>query len=201
MLVRDVMTRRPVTVPVTGTVADALATAEKADVHHLLLTSKDEFAGVLCVCALRELDRTETLLSRLPHRIVAVQAESPVWIAQRRFDEQEVSCMPVFEGDDLVEAGAENAEEGAGAPMVNSASHAVPSAARHAPCAPIRCTVIFRPACPARIAAAARWSSTKALRTERTRSDFATVLRSYVTTARPVVIAPACTFLGTTADR
>ena len=102
MLVRDVMTRRPVTVPVTGTVADALATAEKADVHHLLLTSKDEFAGVLCVCALRELDRTETLLSRLPHRIVAVQAESPVWIAQRRFDEQEVSCMPVFEGDDLV---------------------------------------------------------------------------------------------------
>jgi CBS domain-containing protein len=103
MLVGDIMTSQPRTVPHTRTVAEGLSFANEHDLHHLLLVDDPtaRLVGVVCICNLR--GRTEEpLTSRIQRPPEVIWPESTVQEAVRRFIEKHVSCLPVCDGPDLV---------------------------------------------------------------------------------------------------
>jgi acetoin utilization protein AcuB len=112
VLVADAMTRRPVTVPPTATVATALSAMRRGRFRHLPVVAGAELVGVI---AHRDLEAppgapvevAESLAGRplaevMSAQPVTVWPDEPVEVAARLLVGHAIGCLPVVAGEGLV---------------------------------------------------------------------------------------------------
>jgi acetoin utilization protein AcuB len=112
VLVADVMTARPVTVPPDATVAAALGAMRRGRFRHLPVVAADELVGVVAdgdleVPAGAPLEVAESLQRRpvaevMAEQPVTVWPDEPVEVAARLLADHAIGCLPVLSEDRLV---------------------------------------------------------------------------------------------------
>ena len=109
-VVRDWMTRGPVTVPEECPIAVALRYMRTADIRHLVVVDGDRVTGIVSTRDVRRLLEDPTHPRRLLEPVrrimtegpVTVASETPVATAARLLLEHKIGALPVREGDAVI---------------------------------------------------------------------------------------------------
>src|SRR5262245_10190077 len=118
MLVRDIMTRTPITVPIWTPIVEARALMAKARIRHLLVVDEDRLAGIvtdrdirlnlaspatsLSIWELNYLLARLTVDQTMTSPVITIAPDSDAREAARIMLKNKIGALPVVEGKRLV---------------------------------------------------------------------------------------------------